>query len=101
MTGIRAKPRVLGAVGYDFALVARGTAMLGLAATPHLWDLAGGWLLVTEAGGAVNVIPDRSGALQTPFPVQAGINYRDLTFPLLMAANQALFERAAPHVSQR
>ena len=80
-TGIRAKPRVLGAVGYDFALVARGTAMLGLAATPHLWDLAGGWLLVTEAGGVVNVIPDRSGALQTPFPAQAGINYRDLTFP--------------------
>lgn len=101
VTGIRAKPRVLGAVGYEFALVARGTAMLGLAATPHVWDLAGGWLPVTEAGGAVNVVPDRSGPLQTPFPVQAGINYRDLTFPLLMAANQALFERAAPHVSQR
>lgn len=101
VTGIHAKPRVLGSVGYDFGLVARGTAMLGLSAIPHLWDLAGGWLLLSEAGGVVDVIPDRNGAVQPPFPVQAGINYRDRTFPLLMAANQAIFQQASLHVRQR
>lgn len=84
------KPRILGSAGYDLMLVARGVATVGVTLTPHLWDLAGGWLAIEEAGGCVQVL---DGA--APFPVLPGANYRDRTYPILFAANGALLAQAA------
>lgn len=95
--GVSAKPRVLGAIGYDFALVARGAAAFGLAVAPHLWDLAGGWLLLAEAGGATQPAPDAHNQPRHPFPVQEGVDYRDLTFPIVMAADPALMQSVGAH----
>ena len=52
-TGLSCNPRLLGAVALDLAHVAEGTASAAVAWVPHVWDVAAGVVLVTEAGGAV------------------------------------------------
>ena len=84
------KPRILGSAGYDLLLVARGVATVGITLTPHVWDLAGGWLAIEEAGGCIQVLDGPA-----PFPVQPGANYRDRTYPIVYAANAALLAQAA------
>ncbi len=83
------KPRILGSAGYDLLLVARGVAAVGISMTPHLWDLAGGWLAIEEAGGRIQVLDG-----PFPFPVQPGTDYHDRTYPLVFAANAALLTQA-------
>jgi myo-inositol-1(or 4)-monophosphatase len=87
--GIRYKPRILGSAAYTFCAVARGLAILGFEATPKLWDIAGGWLLVSEAKGSVEAFDE----LQ-PFPLIPGIDYRQRNFPTIMAASPHLLELA-------
>jgi len=45
--------RIMGAAALDLAFVAAGVAPLSVTLAPHVWDVAAGALLVTEAGGAV------------------------------------------------
>jgi myo-inositol-1(or 4)-monophosphatase len=51
--GMRLNARVMGATALDLAVVAEGVAAASVAVIPHVWDVAAGELLVTEAGGAV------------------------------------------------
>jgi myo-inositol-1(or 4)-monophosphatase len=75
--------------------VARGIARVGLDAAPKLWDLAGGWLLVQEAGGVVEALE------QAPFPLQAGMDYGRLSFPLLFANSLETLQKARLQVQLR
>jgi myo-inositol-1(or 4)-monophosphatase len=52
------KTRILGSAAYTFCAVARGAAILGFEATPKIWDIAGAWLLVREAGGVIATLDD-------------------------------------------
>ncbi len=79
---IRYKIRILGAAAYSFCNVARGAAVLGFQATPKIWDIAAGWLVLAEAGGVVDVL---HGA--APFPLKTGLDYASASFPTLMAAD--------------
>jgi myo-inositol-1(or 4)-monophosphatase len=54
--GLRLNPRVMGATALDLAVVAEGVAAASIALIPKVWDVAAGWLLVTEAGGAVETL---------------------------------------------
>ena len=51
---------------YEIALAADGTFQYALFATPHIWDVAAGVVLVREAGGEV-LTRQRSGAGWRPF----------------------------------
>jgi myo-inositol-1(or 4)-monophosphatase len=51
--GLRLNPRVMGATALDLAIVAEGVAAASVALVPHVWDVAAGALLVTEAGGSI------------------------------------------------
>jgi myo-inositol-1(or 4)-monophosphatase len=51
--GLRLNARVMGATALDLAIVSAGVAAASVAIIPHVWDVAAGQLLVTEAGGAV------------------------------------------------
>lgn len=50
-------PRVLGSIAYELALVALGVFQYTLHFGPRLWDVAGGAILVMEAGGTVLTRP--------------------------------------------
>jgi myo-inositol-1(or 4)-monophosphatase len=80
------KPRIMGSGVYNFCLVARGSALLGLDAAPKIWDLAAAWLLVEEAGGIISPFEGPS-----PFPIAQNIDYQDNNYPTLAGATADIF----------
>ena len=49
---VRLNARVAGSMALDLAMVAGGQAIATYQRVPRAWDVAAGWLLVVEAGGA-------------------------------------------------
>jgi fructose-1,6-bisphosphatase/inositol monophosphatase family enzyme len=85
---LRPKTRLLGSTAYDLAAVARGTAVGCCELLPKIWDIAGGWLVLSEAGA--KVAPLFSGA--SVFPLEAGTDCTDRMFPLLAAASPPIWD---------
>ena len=77
------KTRILGSAAYSLCTVARGSALLAFEATPKIWDIAAGWLLVHEAGGLVETLSGRS-----PTPLVIEEDYSKINYPTLAAANE-------------
>ena len=90
---IRYKTRILGCASYMLCAVALGIAAIGLESTAKIWDLAGGWLLVQEAGGVVGTLEGTQ-----PFPLATGDDYRQKSFPILAAATRELAYRARDQI---
>jgi len=53
MQGKVGEVRVTGSIAYELALVVKGVVQYAFISAPHLWDVAAGTLVTTEAGGAV------------------------------------------------
>ena len=85
---LRPKTRLLGSTAYDLGAVSRGMAVACCELLPKIWDIAGGWLVLSEAGATVATL--LSGA--SVFPLQAGMDYADRVFPLLAAASPSIWE---------
>ena len=51
MRGRVGELRVTGSIAYELAMVSMGVLQYSVTLRPHLWDVAGGAVLVTEAGG--------------------------------------------------
>jgi myo-inositol-1(or 4)-monophosphatase len=90
------KARILGSAAYNLCLVARGSALLAFEATPKIWDLAGGWLLVQEAGGVIETL---SGP--PPFPLGVFTNFSGNSYPTLAAASPTLASQARDQIKPR
>jgi myo-inositol-1(or 4)-monophosphatase len=83
---LRPKTRLLGSAAYDLAAVSRGTAVGCVELLPKIWDIAGGWLVLSEAGAAVaSLFPG-----PPVFPLATGADYADRVFPLLAAGSPGL-----------
>jgi myo-inositol-1(or 4)-monophosphatase len=93
---VRYKTRILGSAAYTFCAVARGMAILGFEATPKIWDISAGWLLVQEAHGLVET-HDQS----VPFPLIPGFDYRTRNFPTIVAATGDLMAQAREQIQPR
>ena len=52
MRGKVGEVRLTGSIAYEIALVARSVSQYAFTSAPHIWDVAAGTLMVTEAGGA-------------------------------------------------
>ena len=76
------KTRILGCAAYTFCAVARNIAILGFEATPKIWDIAGAWLVLQEAGGEIAALDG-----QPPLPLRPGLDYACQAFPTLAAAD--------------
>jgi myo-inositol-1(or 4)-monophosphatase len=90
------KTRLLGSTAFNLCAVARGAAVVGFDATAKVWDLAAGWLIVEESGGAAGVLDGNS-----PFPVTGGLDYNQQRYPLLAAASRETFESASSQLVPR
>jgi myo-inositol-1(or 4)-monophosphatase len=78
------KVRMIGVASYNLLLVADGTALGGVEATPKAWDLAAVWAIVQAAGGVFI-------SLGKPiFPLKVGVNYGERSFPSLVMARSDL-----------
>ncbi len=90
---VRYKSRILGSAAYTMCAVARGMAILGFEATPKIWDIAGGWLLLSEAGGVVETLDNSK-----PFPIVPGRDYKQINFPTIMAPTPEVAARARERI---
>ncbi len=84
---LRPKMRLLGSTTYDLSAVSSGMAVACCELLPKIWDIAGAWLVLSEAGATV--APLLPGA--SIFPAQAGMDYADRVFPLLAAASPSIW----------
>ncbi len=89
------KPRILGSAAYNFCAVASGASIVGIESIPKVWDIAGSWLVLQEAGGACTTL---KGQL---FPLKPGMDYAGVKFPVLGAANPALLEKSKGQIHFR
>ncbi len=80
------KKRMLGSAAYHIALVAEGVARAGIEATPKLWDVAAGLLVLAEAGGAYQLLQQSEPLF--PLPAQPR-DFRTYSLPILTAANRS------------
>lgn len=94
--GLKYKCRILGSAAYTWCTVARGIAAIGFEVAPKIWDIAGGWLIVREAGGVADSYNDPA-----PFPLSPGLDYRQRNFPTLMAATPELLDKARQQIRPR
>lgn len=90
------KTRILGSAGYSLCAVAHGTALISFEATPKIWDIAAGWLLINEAGGVIETL-DQS----QPFPLKIDMDYSRKSFPTLASATPELEDRARQQIQPK
>lgn len=93
---IRYKTRILGSACYTVCAVARGMAVVGFEATPKIWDIAASWLIVTEAGGAIETFDGSH-----PFPPRTDYDFRQISYPILSAANSELITTARGQIKPK
>lgn len=90
------KTRILGSACYSLCCVAKGSAIVGFEATPKIWDLAAGWLLVQEAGGVISTLDGVS-----PFPISDHIDYGVTSFPFIAAPNAKVHAKACQQINPK
>ena len=90
------KTRILGSAAYTLCCVARGVAVLGFESTAKIWDIAGPWLLVSEAGGVIETLDGSQ-----PFPLQPDRPYDHQNFPTLAAATPEVAAQARQQIQPK
>lgn len=93
---LRYKTRILGAATYNLCCVARSAAIVSMEVTPKIWDLAAGWLILKEAGGAVDIFEGPK-----PFPIQHQFDYYSVSYPIIAAADMELLEKLRSSIQKR
>lgn len=78
------KVRMIGVASYNLLLVADGTVLGGVEATPKVWDIAAVWAILQAAGGVFISLGEKI------FPLQVGENYSDRSYPCLAVARSNL-----------
>jgi myo-inositol-1(or 4)-monophosphatase len=89
------KKRSLGAAAYHLCLISKNTAILAFESTPKIWDYAGSWLIVSEAGGVIESLGKKG-----PFPAQAGADYQEISFSIIAAASDEILTEAKKNINQ-
>lgn len=87
------KIRIIGVASYNISLVACGTALGGVEATPKIWDIAAVWVILQGAGGVF--IPLKEDYI---FPLKIGQDYGEKSFPCLVASKSELVSFFKPLV---
>lgn len=90
---LRYKTRILGSACYSWCALARGMAIISFEATPKIWDIASGWLIVAEAHGQIQLYDGSA-----PFPIKPGVNYSQLNLATIAAATPDLMTKAKAQI---
>lgn len=87
------KIRMLGVATYNLLMIANGSALGGVEATPKIWDIAAIWAIVQAAGGLWHSLD-----IEPIFPLQPGENYGSRPYPTLVVSRSELLETFLPLV---
>lgn len=77
------KTRILGCASYTFCAVARGSAAIGVEATPKIWDVAAAWLIVEEAHAVIDALEN-----ELPFPIHPNKLEPHRYYPTIAASSK-------------
>jgi myo-inositol-1(or 4)-monophosphatase len=102
------EPRSLGSIAYEMGVVAAGGFGWAIFRGPKIWDVAGGIMIVREAGGvALHYSRERAGWVPlerfiAPLPrsAEAPRKLRDWGAPVIVGA-RPIAEALAPHIAPR
>jgi len=89
------KARILGSAAYNFCAIAHGVSAIGFETTPRVWDIAASWLVLKEAGGAIEPYAEEV------FPLQPGTDYKSIPFPILGAENEPMLAQARKQIIKK
>ncbi len=89
------KVRMWGSSTYSLLVVAAGSALGAVEATPKIWDIAAVWPIVQAAGGAWSAL-NGDGL----FPLTVGMDYGSKPYPTLVVARDELMEVYKPLVDK-
>ncbi len=78
---VKYKTRILGSTAYSLCCVGRGAAVGSFDAAARVWDVAGGWLVVEEAGGCISTFQR-----EMLFPPANFQDFVDTSYPVISAA---------------
>ncbi len=87
------KTRIFGSTCYSLCSVAKGISILGFEATPKIWDIAAGWLVVKEAGKEIEILNNGS-----PFPVKPNCDYSTINFPTIAGSTDKILARGKDQI---
>lgn len=87
------KIRLVGVATYNVLMVAQGTALAGIEATPKVWDLAAVWAIAKAAGAEIISLEQNS-----PFPLIPQENYGHRPMPSLILSRRDLLPIFLPLV---
>lgn len=76
------KTRSLGSAVFHLCSIAKGSSRIALETTVKLWDIAGAWLIIEEAGGLI-----QAAAETPPFPPQKDFDYNKINYTVLAAGD--------------
>ena len=93
---LKYKTRILGSAAYGLATVARGSAIISLEVTPKIWDFSASWLITKEAKGYITPLAGKE-----PFPLSPGVDYANLSYPLLAAATPELLAEGKTKIRKK
>ncbi len=94
--GIRYKARILGSASYSYCMVAKGIALMAFEAWPKIWDIAGAYLLVQQAGGVITTLEELP-----PFPLTTIEDFRNKNFAVLAASSPEFLQEARNQIHPR
>ncbi len=83
------KIRIFGSATYSFCSLARGNALISFEAKAKIWDFAGAWLMIPEAGGCIEIFDYRE-----PFPLSPGREFAGQNYVILGASTPELMNKA-------
>jgi len=90
------KTRILGCASYTFCTVARGSAIIGVEATPKIWDLAAAWLIVEEAGAIIDALEN-----EPVFPISPRKLEPNRYYPTIAASSQERLTWAKQRIQRK
>lgn len=89
------KVRMWGSSTYSLLVVAAGSALGAVEATPKIWDIAAVWPIVQAAGGAWSALNG-----DPLFPLTIGEDYGRKPYPTLVVARESLLAVFGPLVME-
>jgi myo-inositol-1(or 4)-monophosphatase len=90
------KIRILGAAGYDLALLAKGACIGSLDMTVHMWDVAALWPILKEAHAIV-----KTNLVEGIFPLRSNVDYSEISFSVLGACSQPVMQMLEQQLNDR
>lgn len=90
------KTRIFGCATYSMCSLASGKALICFEAKAKIWDYAGAWLMIPEAGGCIEIFNHKE-----PFPLSPGKEFASQNDAVIATATPDLMDKSRKKIIPR